>query len=328
MGLLGLGANVLGGLFGRGKELQPFEGFKTSGWSSDIAPKSKPSEPATDPEEPRDKESKVNQWLGSNVGKIATQIGGGKWADAQSRKARKDRFSDLRGEGLTAQEIAGGGGAGGAVTSQGNILGSGPATQVKSQQQFTREENMKDRANREKIAMIGAQAPRMQATTGRMSYGLQAQKAPKERALIDQNLRKIKIQIRRAKIDIENLWPMKFATMGKENVMVALAMFNSGLDLKRILQARGDITPKERKQLQDLVNVMIKIQGGSGQAIGFMQLWDQMTGGKGTLESGDTFGTLGRIKKGVKREMSINDKNRKRIRKDKKFLPSRRPNLQ
>lgn len=326
--LLGAAGSLLGGLFGGEKELQPFEGFKTSGWTSDIAPKSTPSEPATEPEEPRDKESKVDQWLGSNVGKIAQQIGGSKFADAQSRKARKDRFSDLKAEGLTAQEIAGGGGAGGAVTTQGNTLGSGPAQQVKSQQQFTREENMKDRENKEKIAEITARGPGMQARTGRMKYELEAQIAPKQRALLDQNIRKVRADVKRAKFDLKNIWAMKFASMSMENGMFAVAAFNSGMDLKAILQAGGTRTEKERKESEEFYNIMLKTTGAPGKALGFLQVIKQITGGRTTFEGRDEFQTLGRIKKGVKREWDIYLKDRERIRKDKKLWPSRRPNLQ
>lgn len=272
-------------------------GSKSPGWTGDTkgvtkAPPSTPQEPATEPEEPRTKMQKVNQFLGTETGRIGTDIAGGFISDFRSQRNTRKNFKRLKDEGLTSVEIAGGGGASGAVSSQGNTLGSGPARQAASQQEFQRSQAQLERENKLKVAEIGARAAGRQAGVSEARSGREAMIAPSLRDKVQMELRKLRVEIERKKLDIQNLWPMKLASMGKENVMMSLAMFNSGLNLERILRAQGDLTPSEKKATEQLFNVMLKIQGGSGAAIGMIELFKQFGLGKGTLGR-DVFQTLG-----------------------------------
>lgn len=88
--------------------------------------------------------ARTNNFLGTQVGGIAKDVAGGFLGDYRQRRNSRNRFKDLKSEGLTAPEIAGSSG-GGAVQSQGNTLGAGPMVQAQSQRDFVASENQKNR---------------------------------------------------------------------------------------------------------------------------------------------------------------------------------------
>lgn len=301
-----LGGAVAGAVDGEGKQLPPSKqpataGAHSSGWTGaaagstpapvDPAPPSKPEEPATEPQEPRKKMDIVNQFLGTETGRIGTDIAGGFISDYRSQRNSRKNFSRLKKEGLTSVEIAGGGGASGAVSSQGNTLGSGPARQAASQQQFQREQSMLDRQNRKEVAEIGARAAGRQAGVAEGRFGLEERMAPKLRAQIDANLQRIKQQVKRAKFDLENIWEMKMAGMSMENGMFALAMASENVDIASAL--RGKATPQAIRKMENAIELMKKLQGRSGGLLGMSQFLEQVVRREGALGGKDGFPLLG-----------------------------------
>lgn len=279
-------------------KIPPSAGFKSAGNVGDAGGVSKapvspivptaakePNEPATDPEGPKSKWEKVNQLMGSDVGKFATDVAGGFISDYRQQRNSKKNFKRLKNEGLTPVEIAGS--SGGTVNAQGNTLGSGPSVQAKSQQDFQADQAQKERDNKVKVAEIGARAPGRQA-------GVSEARGGREQGKFQLELEKLREEIRRKKLDRINLWPMKLATMGRDNVMAAVAMFNSGLKPQRILTALGDLTESEKQAGEELLDVLIKISGSSGHLIGMAELFEQFTKKEGTLGRKDSFPILGR----------------------------------
>ena len=179
---------------------------------------------------------KANQFLGSNVGKITTEIGGGLLSDARSQRNTRQQFDFLKKQGLDPVEIAGGGGGSSATPAQGNTLGSGPATQLLSQQEFTRRENDKQRANDLAIAKVQADAPLQRV-------GLEKERQPFELAKLEQDtflsakqFDLIDKQMRALDREHENFWAIKLATMSPENVLAALLMASEGIDAGKVLR--------------------------------------------------------------------------------------------
>ncbi len=227
---------------------------------------------------------RTNQFLGSNIGKAISDIGGGFLSDFRAQRNTEKRHSYLKSKGLNSYEILGSS-AGGPISSQGGTLGSGPATQINQQQSFVADQAQKDRDNKTNIAKITATAPRIRAGVDQQRSEREAKIAPLQRTKLQEEIAKIEQEVRRMEFDLDNIWPMKFATMGPENAKLALAMFNSGLDLERILTAAGDITDTERQQVEELYNILLKITGASGGAVGWMELVMQILRGQGTLNS-------------------------------------------
>lgn len=269
---LGL-ATSLGGLPG-----QPDNSEQTLGL---LEPLKAPVKAATDPQPSF---PKANEFLGSNVGKAINDIGGGFLDDARGLRNTKKNFEFLEGKGLTSAEIAGGS-TGGPVGAQGNTLGSGPATQVQSQQQFAAVQAQKDRDNRKEVAHISASAAGRQAGVAEVRDKRDSELAPLTRRKVSADTDLTKQRLRMEEFLFDNFWQIKFATMGPENAKVALAMFNSGLDLQRILTAAGDITEQERADVEKLYNILLKITGASGGAIGWLQLLQAVATGEGTLDT-------------------------------------------
>lgn len=295
---------LMGRLFGGGRGQAPKPAFNSAGWSGDtagatVAPPSAPNEPATEPEEPRTKWDKINQVMGSEVGKIGANVAGSFLSDYRSQRNSRKNFHRLKKEGLTAVEIAGGGGASGATPAQGTTLGSGPARQAQSQQSFQTEQAALDRAAAQKRAETTAGPGGRQAGISERRYEeIDLKKAPLDREKLRVDTQRLRVQIDRAKFDLKNIWEMKLAGMSSENVITALAVASQGVDIKSALQ--GKATPEQIQKMQNTINVIKKQTGWSGGLIGAMELGKQLIAGEGTLSRGskkDVFQTLGTVKK-------------------------------
>lgn len=282
------------------KPQQEPPGFQDSGWT-DQRPGPTVPDPALDPEEPMSKWKKVDQALGSNIGKAATSIAGGFISDFRQRKNTKKHHRFLRGQGLTPQEIAGGGGAGGAVSSQGNTLGSGPAQQVTQQLEYQRTQARLERANKLKIARLSAGPGHRGVDVQEQRLMLERLITAKQLAQFDANLEKIKAIVRRQDFDLENYWPTKFAAMGPDNGMFALAAYSSGISLERVLRAQGDMSPVEARQVQALYNDFLKIKSSFGkETLGMVGVLKQLIFGQDSLTKEDATQSLGRHRRQMK----------------------------
>lgn len=277
------GASILGGLFNKGNEQTPatLPGFHGPGYLGDSGGTTKA------PPDPTPSFPKANEFLGSNIGLAAAGIGGGFLNDFRARRNTRLNHEFLESKGLNSYEIAGSA-AGGPVSSQGGTLGSGPATQVQSQQNFTAGQAQLDRDAAKERALITAQAPRTTAQTGVERGQREALAGPLQRNKLRAEHQKILQEANMIQFQYENFWPIKFATMGVENAKLSVAMFNSGLSIERILTAAGDISEQEKREVQDFYNILLKISGASGGAIGWMQLLGQILTGKGTLDQNIT----------------------------------------
>lgn len=268
-------ASAIGNAVTRDDEGEPTIGSETgAGWTGDKDGKTmQPSFP------------RANEFLGSNIGRAAAGVGESYFDDYRGRRNTRLNHEFLQSKGLNSFEIAGGG-SGGPIGATGSTLGSGPATQVQSQQNFVAGQAQLDRENREKVARIGAAAPGRQAGVAEERQGLASEIAPLQRAKITKEIERISLEMERTKFELQNYWPILFAKMGPDNVKVALAMFNSGLSMEEVLMGQGDIGPKKKREVEELYNILLKITGGSGGAVGWMQLMKQMMKGEGTLNSG------------------------------------------
>lgn len=283
--LLGIGAKLaMGALKGAGQSPETGSGFTDTGWTQGNKGPVEPVvlEPLTEPQEPIGKMESVNNWMGSDIGKAATDVAGGFLSDYRSQRNSKKNYQRLQDEGLTAVEIAGGGSQGGSVRSQGNTLGSGPAVQAKSQQAFQADQAEKNRRNQREVALISAQAGRTQAGVAERRDVRDAEMAPKMRQKIDAERRRIEQETKRSKFDLKNVWALTLAHMSEANVKAALSIFNVGLDPRRILQAKG-ATERELKQIEQVFNLMQKLSGGAGQKVGYIQLIKALLKGEGTM---------------------------------------------
>lgn len=189
----------------------------------------------------------ANKFLGSNVGKLSTDVAGGFLNDYRQRRNTRNNFRDLESQGLTPQEIAGGGG-GGKQASTGNTLGSGPATQVLSQQQFTAGENQKQRAHEIEKTKLQTRAPMGQLALSEKLNPLQMQ-------IMEQNKVLIGTQINKNINDLTYYWETMFSRMSRENVMASLAAFASGTSIKQVLLGIG--SEEERQVASGLYDDLI-----------------------------------------------------------------------
>lgn len=280
------GISALGSAFGKGKEQTPtIEPLYTdAGHVGDTMGSTKaPPDPTIQGSFP-----KANEFLGSNIGKLGTDAAGGFLSDYRAQRNTRKNHNFLKSKGLNSWEIASGG-SGGPISSQGNTLGSGPATQINQQQSFAAQQAQLDRDNRKEVAHITSAPGTTQAATGERRDLRDAQKAPLEREQIASQIKKINADSQMMEFRYENFWEIRFSEMGPENMKIALAMFNSGLSLERVLSAAGDITEKEKRQVEDAFNVMMKTQGGPGAVVGWLQLMKAFMLGKGTLNNERNF---------------------------------------
>lgn len=290
----GLLSNILGG--GKGQDQGGIDsngvayGGGGSLGGSPIVPSNPPireAQPDIEPlEEPRRQPIKsINNFLGSNIGKQGAEIAGGFISDFRQRRNTKKNYDRLRRQGLTPYEI-GGGGAGGVVNSQGNTLGSGPATQVRSQQEFTAGQAAKDRAAAKERAEITAAAPRTQAKVAVERSEREAKLQPWQIEKVQAETTKLREEAATVRFGRDNFWAIKFSTMSRENIMAALAMFNSGLDFRDVLGRRAQ-TPEEAQQANELMELMLLIAGSSGGAIGWWEFFKSFLKGEAGFFPGE-----------------------------------------
>lgn len=199
----------------------------------------------------------VNKFLGSNVGKQASSIGGAFVSNYMDQRKMENNFGFLEDKGLTPQEIAGGGG-GGKAASSGNTLGSGPATELAAQQKLVVEEKAKDRAHDLEKIEAAKEVPRRQVAVSEGNLALQQNLNPEQKMLLQRNIAKVNVEIQKAEKDLTYYWEVIFAKMGPENVKAALAAFASGVSLRHVLMAQG--TEEQREAAAGLYRDLI----GSG----------------------------------------------------------------
>jgi len=290
-----MGINLLGK--NKGEE-QAGPSYTDSGWKSPPTPspglhevqKMQPDEPATEAEGPKSFMEKVNQGMGSNVGKAASQIVGNFIGDAMQQRQSKKNFKRLRGEGLTSQEIVGSGG--GTIQSQGNTLGSGPATQLKSQQEFMSEQAMLDRKNRREVAEIGARA-----AGGRLQ--IEQKRAPLDRERLRVDTEKLRVELERDKTLYDNLFEFKLAGMSSENVITSLTVAAQGVDIASAL--RGNATPAQIKKIENVINTLISLKGPGGGLLSLANVAKQLGTAGSLMNQGDGWPLLGDMVKGPAR---------------------------
>lgn len=174
-----------------------------------------------------------------------------------------------RQQGLTPWELSGASTSNAPPTS--NTLGSNQAIQRAGQQiqeiKFKREQNALDRQNRLEVSQIQAQAPLQQAGTAQQSFQLKQKLQPHEIQKIKAQTKQLLAQSKLTQKQVDTYWPTIFAKMGPENVMAALAAFNSGLSLERVLTASGNITQEEREATNQLYNKLLTARSLLGKQV-------------------------------------------------------------
>lgn len=200
--------------------------------------------------------SRVNQFLGSDAGRLGTDVGMQFLGDARQARNKKKHFEYLEGKGLNPWEAASlGGGAAGSVSPSSHA--SAPSS-----------------------VSAGHPSLKMAAIAGRKEWI--------ETEVIAAQFEKIQAESLLIKMNTEWLVPFKFAGMGMENMKAALATFNSPVDISRVLKAAGDATPAERAAGQELLETFLMISGSSGGAIGWtewLRFLERSAGSRGVPES-------------------------------------------
>lgn len=187
--------------------------------------------------------TKTNNFLGTQVGGIAKDVAGSFLGDYRQRRNSRNRFKDLRSEGLTAPEIAGSSG-GGAVQAQGNTLGSGPMVQAQSQRNFQADQAQKDRDARQKIVETQVGPPRRQvAVKEKMMYW--------ELEKIAVEIMRTQKQMDKTDFDMRVHFPTKFATMAPENILASVIAAKTGVNLEALLSGQK-VTPDQAKRMEEL----------------------------------------------------------------------------
>jgi len=230
---------------------------------SDIGPETAP--PDQDEQEegrPKGKWHRTNQFLGSEAGKFGQSVVGGFINDARQRRNTRKNYDRLRRKGLTPYEI-GGGGQGGVVSAQGNIMGSGgqTSTTLRTQNEFQRARDDKDR----ELRLKGSEPERKKTKIAQMLSDVQYEKYLQE-------ITKIEQEIRQNKKLFEERWPRLLATMSSENVKAALALAKGGLNAQKILGALGKLNPQEKKVIDLIYGNIARWEGGPGNVGGWRAL--------------------------------------------------------
>lgn len=216
-------------------------GFHGSGWTNEqegYTPGVQTSFPRT------------NEFLGSNIGKISTDVAGSFLGDYRQRRNSRNRLSDLKDQGLTPWEIAGGGGGGSNVPAQGNTLGSGPATQIASTQAFTASENAKNRALEKYKVDQQVKAPARQAGVSEGKLAIERIMSVAQFTVIEKTAEKIGWEIKQKELEYNSFWQILAAHMGPENLKMAAALFIHGINLEKMLKVLEPATDEEVKYLR------------------------------------------------------------------------------
>jgi len=295
--LLGTIASQAGNLLPGGGKEAPITsgGYVTSGNKTDTR-----QEPITDPDGPKSFMEKTNNFLGSDTGRLATNIGGQFLSDFRQRRNSRNRFDDLKEEGLTATEIAGGGGGAGGVQAQGTTLGSGPATTAKNQQDFMADQAEAERDNKIKIAQIQSGPAYEQAY-------LKGSQVELEKLLFGPKLEQAKQQVKILeseaiirKIEAQDFYDILYSKMSQQNMIAAMAAKANGIPAKRILSSEGGpATAEEIKAMTKAGEFANKFSGCTGEGYGVLGAGrDIIERGKDTVLRGAGKGiinTLGRF---------------------------------
>lgn len=235
--------------------------------------------------------------ISSAAPSVAGNLLGDKLASDRQKEASFENFEEQwnfkRQQGLTPWELSG------ASTSQAppspNTLGNSQAIQQASlqhkQQKFQANQMQLDRQNKLQIAETQARAPLQQAGTAQQNYQLQAGIQPHK-------IRQIQEQTAQLKQQRIQYWPTIFAKMGPDNVMAALAAFNSGISLERVLTAQGNVTPEERKAISQLYDKLLTARSILGkQVLTVKELATQVLNfaKKSITENPETLGKAGKF---------------------------------
>lgn len=223
---------------------------------------------------------KTNEFLGTDTGRIGSDIGGQFLGDFRTRRNTRNQYDFLEGKGLTPFEIAGSGG-GGTVKSAGNTLGSGPATQAKAQQSFQATEKAKDRA-------LALKLGEMQQQDRQSNIAISERAETRQRDVAEMQIHdyaaKYDVIIKQARqmdFDYHNKWAMKYATMSSKNVMMAIMARYYGFSGEQILSHDGNMSPESMKDLNNLFKDLVSLEAtGSRELMGLYNILDKVTKGK------------------------------------------------
>lgn len=205
----------------------------------------------------------VNKFLGSGIGGIATNVLGGLFDDKRQRDNTEDQFDFLTSKGLTPWEInSGGGGQGGVVRASGSTLGNAPQVQAQAQRDFVAKEAALERENKRTVADI-------QTGPAHKKADIEGRMEPYKRQQVSATVTKLKQDIKRGKIELENFWPILFAKMGPDNLMVAMASMLEGVSPEQVLKTSGiKADTKTRRQMHEVAAWLVKYKGIQGGAEG------------------------------------------------------------
>lgn len=170
----------------------------------------------TDDDEPQEKElgplGKVNKFLGTEVGRLASGLASGAWNDRRRRRATEKQFEFLQDKGLSPYEIAGGS-SGGIASPTPSTLGTSPSATSGS-----------DRALKARDTTVKEKAQKVSQVLSLQQW-----------RIMEKQAEKIGIEIQVQKLEYNNYWEILGAKMGPENLKMALALHMNGLDLEQIL---------------------------------------------------------------------------------------------
>lgn len=188
----------------------------------------------------------IDRFLGTPKGVLGTQVAGQFLGDYRQRRNSRNRFKDLKNEGLTPQEIAGSSG-GGAVQATGNTLGSGPQQQAAHQQAFQADQADKERKNRLDVERL-RQGPKAAASR---QVSLAENIQPVQIQKLHRDMAHTLKQMEQIDFNMETAFPMKFATMAPENMLAAVVAARSGVDMEALLRGRK-VTPEQRQAMDEM----------------------------------------------------------------------------
>lgn len=225
-------------------------------------------------------DSKLNQMLDSQVGRLATGAAASVWSDKRARRNTRRHYRYMREQGLTPWEIYGQGGSGGYVQSSGNTLGIGPAQQLKTQQQFMAEQQAREHENRIKVAQIQSGPAYEQAYLAGERVRLEKIMAPAKVDQVVAATKKIREDTRMARLRRTHFWQILSAGMSQQNIFAAMGAAATGLNPETILKNLGEKpSARQLKMIEDTARWFTKYGGASGEVYGLGGLGGDMLGG-------------------------------------------------
>lgn len=203
----------------------------------------------------------ANSVLGSPLGKVGLNVLGGNREDRRTREATAAQFDFLESKGLTPWEINSGG-SGGVVQPHGSTLGNVPDVQAVQQRKFIATEKEKDRRTALDVADI-------QSGPAHKRADIETRMEPYRRQQVDQQVKKLKQDIARGKIELKNFWPILFAKMGPDNLMIAMASMLEGVSPEQVLKSSGiKADHATRQQMESVAAWLTKYKGAIGNVQG------------------------------------------------------------